>query len=147
MGFRPIIGRNVADKVRSTLRSYRNFLYHPNSKIEDFNSKKHTPQKKALFWGGGEITRPLNPGITWAGNIGNHFYQNKITTVNIVCCMLRIIINLQMSNGERKNLWKIKERSKFKTRGPFVVDHVYKCFSKWERYNSFSHMVWSAFES
>ena len=67
---RPIIGRNVADKVRSTLRSYRNFLYHPNSKIGDFHSKKHTPppKKKALFfWGGGvEITRPLNPGITWA---------------------------------------------------------------------------------
>ena len=75
---RPRIGRNVADKVRSTLRSCQNFLYHPNSKIGDFNSKKHTPPKRPFFFGGGgglEITRPLNPGITWADN-------HKITSKN-----------------------------------------------------------------
>ena len=52
----PIIGWNIADKVRSTFKSYRNFLYCPNSKIEDFNSKKHTPpQKKGPFGGGVEL--------------------------------------------------------------------------------------------
>ena len=46
------------------------FYITPIQKLRILTQKKHTPPpKKGLFLGGGEITRPLNPGITWADNL------------------------------------------------------------------------------
>ena len=54
----PIIGRNVADKVRLAPKSCQNFLSRPDSKIDDFISEKHIPPPKKrplfFFWGGGQ---------------------------------------------------------------------------------------------
>ena len=51
----PIIGRFFDRKVRSGLKSRRNFLSRSNPKIDDFKSKKHTPPKKGLFFFGGGV--------------------------------------------------------------------------------------------
>ena len=59
---RPIFGRKVADRVRSSKNSGKNFFHDQISKIGDFiqESRPPPPQKKKkkkknrlFFWGGG----------------------------------------------------------------------------------------------
>ena len=49
----PIIGRFVASKVRSIPKSNQNFLFCPDSKIENFVQKNFAPTKNRKNGGGG----------------------------------------------------------------------------------------------
>ena len=63
-GNRPICSR----KVGPVPKSFQNFFYAKRTKIDELISKKHTPPKRAFFWGGVRRQVVVKNNVSWAAH-------------------------------------------------------------------------------